>query len=56
MSQITVSTVFNKYKLSKSVTRKRIYLETMQEVLPGIKKYVLPNKGNGTLNLLNLNK
>jgi membrane protease subunit HflK len=48
--------MYNKYRTAKSVTKKRIYLETMQEVLPGIKKYILPGKGSGTLNLLNLNK
>jgi membrane protease subunit HflK len=44
------------YKKGKDVTRKRMYLETMEEILPNIEKYIVPD-GNGSnlLNLLNLN-
>jgi membrane protease subunit HflK len=41
------------YRNSKEVTRKRLYLETLEEVLPGKKKVIVDAKGN-TLNLLNL--
>ena len=38
------------------MTRKRLYLEAMEEILPGINKYVVPNGEDGNLlNLLNLN-
>lgn len=42
-----------KYKTSKKVTRKRLYLETMEEILPGIKKVIVDGKGNN-VNLMNL--
>ena len=34
------------YKKGKDVTRKRMYLETMEEILPNIEKYIVPD-GNG---------
>lgn len=44
------------YKKAKDVTRKRMYLETMEEILPGIDKFIVPGGGGGNLlNLLNLN-
>ncbi len=44
------------YKKAKEVTRKRMYLETMEEILPNIEKYIVPESGGGNLlNLLNLN-
>lgn len=44
------------YKKAKDVTRKRMYLETMEEILPNIEKYIIPENGGGNLlNLLNLN-
>jgi len=44
------------YKKGKDVTRKRMYLETMEEVLPNIEKYIVPGgDGSNLLNLLNLN-
>jgi membrane protease subunit HflK len=45
--------VLEKYKLGKDVTRTRMYLETMEEILPGVEKYILDEKGN-TLNFLPL--
>ncbi len=45
------------YKLSKDVTEKRLYLETMQEVLPKTgKKYIMDNTGINPLPLLNLSE
>ncbi len=44
------------YKKAKDVTRKRMYLETMEEILPNIEKYIVPDgDGSNLLNLLNLN-
>lgn len=44
------------YKKGKDVTRKRMYLETMEEILPNIEKYIVPDgDGSNLLNLLNLN-
>ena len=45
--------ILEKYQLGKDVTRTRMYLETMEEVLPGVEKYILDEKGN-TLNFLPL--
>lgn len=45
------------YKKAKDVTRKRMYLETMEEILPGIDKYIVPGgDGGNLLNFLNLNE
>jgi membrane protease subunit HflK len=43
------------YRKAKDVTRRRLYLEAMEEILPGVKKYIVPSDKNGNLlNLLNL--
>jgi membrane protease subunit HflK len=43
------------YRKAKDVTRKRLYLEAMEEILPGVKKYIVPNGKDGNLlNFLNL--
>ena len=39
--------VYNSYKDTKSVTRRRIYLETLTEVLEGPNKIILDNTGGG---------
>jgi membrane protease subunit HflK len=50
------TTVLKEYKKAKSITQKRLYLETMEKVLPGIEKIIVPDKESGNmLNLLNLN-
>ena len=50
------TTVLKEYRKAKNITEKRLYLETMQKVLPGIEKIIVPDKDNGSLlNLLNLN-
>jgi membrane protease subunit HflK len=36
--------VYNEYKLAKDVTAKRLYLETMEEVLRGSNKIILNNE------------
>jgi len=50
------TTILKEYKKAKSITEKRLYLETMEKVLPGIEKIIIPDKDSGNmLNLLNLN-
>jgi membrane protease subunit HflK len=47
--------VLNQYRQAKDVTRKRMLLETLEEVLPGLKKYIVKgDKNGGLINLLNL--
>jgi len=48
---------FNAYKEAKDVTRKRLYLEAMNEILPNAgQKYILGPSTNSILPLLRLNK
>ena len=43
------------YRKAKDVTRKRLYLEAMEEILPSVKKYIVPSGKDGNLlNFLNL--
>ena len=50
------TTVLKEYRKAKSITEKRLYLETMEKVLPDIEKIIVPDKDSGNmLNLLNLN-
>jgi membrane protease subunit HflK len=46
--------VLAKYELGEEVTRTRLYIETMEQVLPGMDKIILPTQGSGLLQLLNL--
>ena len=46
--------VLAKYELGEDVTRTRIYIETMEEILPGMDKIILPSDEGGLLKLLNL--
>ena len=47
--------VFNEYQKAPQVTRSRLYIETMEDILPGLKKYIIDAdiKGNIT-NVLGL--
>ena len=45
---------YNEYKKAPSITRKRIYLETMEEVLPSMQKFVMGNNKQGVLPILPL--
>ena len=48
--------VLKEYRKAKNITQKRLYLETMEKVLPGVEKIIVPDKESGNmLNLLNLN-
>ena len=50
------ATILKEYRKAKSITEKRLYLETMEKVLPDIEKIIVPDKNSGNmLNLLNLN-
>ena len=50
-------TVLKEYEKAKAVTRKRLYLETMERILPGIRKFVIdPEVGGNVLQFLPLEK
>lgn len=49
--------MYKEYARAKNVTRRRLYLETMGEILPKIgKKYIIDSDQQGILPLLNLEK
>ena len=47
---------FNEYKKAPEVTKKRIYLETMEEIYPNINKIIISGDQKGVLPILPLNK
>lgn len=48
--------IYEEYKKFKDVTKQRMYIETMKKIIPQIEEvYILDQKNQGTLNLLNLN-
>ncbi|NOZ42274.1 MAG: FtsH protease activity modulator HflK [Alphaproteobacteria bacterium] len=46
--------IYHQYKLAKDVTRRRLYLETMEKILGNTDKVILDEKGNGVLPYLPL--
>jgi membrane protease subunit HflK len=49
--------MYNQYRYAKEITKKRLYLETMEKVLPKIEQiYIVDEKQTGILPLLNLDK
>ena len=46
--------VLTEYKKAKVVTEKRLYLETMEKILPGIEKVILDENAGNLLNVLPL--
>lgn len=48
--------VLERYRGSERVTEARMYIETMEEILPTLTKIILPKEGGGTLNLLDLQR
>jgi len=48
--------VLKKYELGPEVTRTRMYIETMELILPGMEKIILPQGGDGVLKLLDLDQ
>ena len=41
--------ILEEYKKAPEVTRQRLYLETMEEVLPGVKKFIVDSSSGGNL-------
>lgn len=41
--------VYNEYRESKDITRKRLYLETLEDVMRGMDKVILSDKANGVV-------
>jgi len=41
--------IFAEYEKAKAVTKKRLYLETMEKVLPGMRKFVIDGETGGNL-------
>ena len=48
--------VLAKYELGPEVTRTRLYIEAMEEILPGMKKTILSEDAGGVLKLLDLDR
>ncbi|GAB6138240.1 FtsH protease activity modulator HflK [Halanaerobaculum tunisiense] len=48
--------LLKKYKSGKQVTRTRLYLETMEEVLPKLDRVIIGNNSQGVLKMLNLDQ
>lgn len=48
--------VLRKYELGEEVTRTRMYIETMEEILPGMEKIILSQESSGVLQLLDLDR
>lgn len=46
--------VYNEYKSAKNVTRKRMYYETMEEIMGGMNKIIIDDKSGGVLPYLPL--
>ena len=47
--------IYNEYKKAKNVTKRRLYLETMEEILPKLgKKYIIDSEQKNLLPLLNI--
>jgi len=44
--------ILQEYKKAEDITRKRLYIETMEEILPGIEKYIVDQKSGGILPIL----
>ena len=47
---------YNEYKKAPEITRKRIYLETMEEILPNMQKFLMGKNGSGVLPILPLGR
>lgn len=48
--------VYAEYVKAPEVTEKRLYIETMERVLPHLQKYIIDDEGQGVLNLINLER
>ena len=47
---------YAEYKKAKEITRRRLYIETMEEVLPKVQKYILEKSGDRLIEVLPLGK
>ncbi|KMP11462.1 cell division protein FtsH [Candidatus Nitromaritima sp. SCGC AAA799-C22] len=45
---------YSEYKKAPDITRKRIYLDTMEEILPSFQKFIMSNQKQGVLPILPL--
>ena len=48
--------LLKRYKQGKQVTRTRLYLETMEEILPNINKVIVGQESDGILKMMNLDE
>ena len=49
--------ILEEYQNAKDITRERLYLETMEQILPNVKKFIInPEAGGGLLQLLPLDE
>ncbi|OGF56875.1 MAG: HflK protein [Candidatus Fraserbacteria bacterium RBG_16_55_9] len=48
--------ILDRYRLGKTVTEARLYIETMEEILPNLNKIILSKESGGVLNLLDLER
>ena len=48
--------MLTQYEKAKEITQRRIYLETMEQVLKGMNKVLVGRNGTGTLPYLSLNE
>lgn len=46
--------ILKEYNKAKDITRKRLYIETMEEILPGMEKYIIDQKAGGILPILQI--
>lgn len=47
--------VLEKYELSPEITRQRLYIETLEKILPNFKMIIMPKDSTNTLKLLDIN-
>ena len=48
--------VYAEYVKAPDVTERRLYIETMERVLPRLQKYIVDAEGEGVVNLINLDR
>ena len=48
--------IYTEYVKAPEVTERRLYIETMERILPRVQKYVIDAGGEGVVNLLNLER
>lgn len=49
------NSILSQYQVSKNVTRKRMYIESMESILKGMNKIIINNQQGGPLPILSLN-